>query len=262
MVYWLTFGKTLLRKPYCAYWILVGWKNESYTRDSRLRKGESMGIDSLNSLGEFSEKKRRVYDQYGKDGLQMPGGKRRHGDDFDPHFASTFVFRDPEEVFREFFDGSPFEDLLAGKKRRCQTSNVTHTQVISFKLTQVSTAVGHEGALRGGTVTRLITVWVLPSSGRSDRSVFVCRSIWWTMPGLRGTLALSTPSLASTARAAALLWSALVLPLVSSTARRLRRKSRSRNVEARLNAKCIIIIVVNARFNFSSAGSTKMGKRR
>ncbi|KAL6436293.1 hypothetical protein ACFW04_004684 [Cataglyphis niger] len=60
------------------------------------------------------EKKRRVYDQYGKEGLQMPGGKRRHGDDFDPHFAGTFVFRDPEEVFREFFDGIPFEDLFAG----------------------------------------------------------------------------------------------------------------------------------------------------
>ncbi|KAL6254216.1 hypothetical protein P5V15_014836 [Pogonomyrmex californicus] len=59
------------------------------------------------------EKKRRVYDQYGKEGLQMPGGKRRHGDDFDSHFG-TFVFRDPEEVFREFFDGIPFEDLFAG----------------------------------------------------------------------------------------------------------------------------------------------------
>ncbi|XP_014488457.1 PREDICTED: dnaJ homolog subfamily B member 6-B-like isoform X1 [Dinoponera quadriceps] len=62
----------------------------------------------------YFEKKRRVYDQYGKDGLQMPGGKRRHGDDFDPHFAGTFVFRDPEEVFREFFDGMPFEDLFSG----------------------------------------------------------------------------------------------------------------------------------------------------
>ncbi|XP_018059037.1 PREDICTED: dnaJ homolog subfamily B member 6-like isoform X2 [Atta colombica] len=60
------------------------------------------------------EKKRRVYDQYGKDGLQMPGGKRRHGDDFDSHFGGAFVFRDPEEVFREFFDGIPFEDLFAG----------------------------------------------------------------------------------------------------------------------------------------------------
>ncbi|KYM94678.1 DnaJ like protein subfamily B member 2 [Cyphomyrmex costatus] len=62
----------------------------------------------------YFEKKRRVYDQYGKDGLQMPGGKRRHGDDFDSHFGGTFVFRDPEEVFREFFDGIPFEDLFAG----------------------------------------------------------------------------------------------------------------------------------------------------
>ncbi|XP_071650918.1 dnaJ homolog subfamily B member 6 isoform X2 [Temnothorax longispinosus] len=60
------------------------------------------------------DKKKRVYDQYGKEGLQMPGGKRRHGDDFDAHFGGTFVFRDPEEVFREFFDGIPFEDLFAG----------------------------------------------------------------------------------------------------------------------------------------------------
>lgn len=44
----------------------------------------------------------------------MPGSKGR--DDFDPHFAGTFVFRDPEEVFREFFDGMPFEDLFAGKQ--------------------------------------------------------------------------------------------------------------------------------------------------
>lgn len=47
----------------------------------------------------------------------MPGSKGRYGDDFDPHFAGTFVFRDPEEVFREFFDGIPFEDLFAGKTR-------------------------------------------------------------------------------------------------------------------------------------------------
>ncbi|XP_026297955.1 dnaJ homolog subfamily B member 6 isoform X3 [Apis mellifera] len=62
----------------------------------------------------YFEKKRRVYDQYGKEGLQMPGGKRRHKEDFDPHFAGTFMFRDPEEVFREFFGGSSFEDLFSG----------------------------------------------------------------------------------------------------------------------------------------------------
>ncbi|KAK2579986.1 hypothetical protein KPH14_012245 [Odynerus spinipes] len=61
----------------------------------------------------IDEKKRRVYDQYGKEGLQMNGGKRRHESDFTPFF-STFVFRDPEEVFREFFANSPFDDPFAG----------------------------------------------------------------------------------------------------------------------------------------------------
>jgi len=53
----------------------------------------------------------------------MPGGKRRHGDDFDSHFGGAFVFRDPEEVFREFFDGIPFEDLFAGKIQIHLTEN-------------------------------------------------------------------------------------------------------------------------------------------
>lgn len=39
----------------------------------------------------------------------MPGGKRRYDDDFDMHFTTAFEFRDPEEVFREFFGRSnPF----------------------------------------------------------------------------------------------------------------------------------------------------------
>ncbi|XP_034940811.1 dnaJ homolog subfamily B member 6-like [Chelonus insularis] len=58
------------------------------------------------------EKKRKIYDQYGKEGLQIPGNKRRHEDDFEPHFREWFAFRDPEEVFREFFHGSPFDDLF------------------------------------------------------------------------------------------------------------------------------------------------------
>jgi hypothetical protein len=65
------------------------------------------------------EKKRRVYDTYGKEGLsQQSRGRSRYysgcpGDDFGmPGFAS-FTFRDPEEVFREFFgQRSPFEDVL------------------------------------------------------------------------------------------------------------------------------------------------------
>lgn len=63
----------------------------------------------------IADKKRRVYDQYGKEGL-INGGTRsrsRHDDEFDSGFG-FFTFRDPEEVFREFFGGSPFSDLFAG----------------------------------------------------------------------------------------------------------------------------------------------------
>ncbi|XP_015118904.1 dnaJ homolog subfamily B member 6 [Diachasma alloeum] len=60
----------------------------------------------------IDEKKRRVYDQYGKEGLQIPGNKRRHEDEDFDQFHNWFVFRDPEDVFREFFHGSPFNDLF------------------------------------------------------------------------------------------------------------------------------------------------------
>ncbi|XP_066998161.1 dnaJ homolog subfamily B member 6-B isoform X1 [Anabrus simplex] len=63
----------------------------------------------------FFDKKRRVYDQYGKEGLG--GGTRsryRHDvDDYDLNFF-PFTFRDPEDVFREFFGASPFQDLFPG----------------------------------------------------------------------------------------------------------------------------------------------------
>jgi len=82
----------------------------------------------------IDEKKRKIYDQYGKEGLtnsSRSGSHRRdhHGDafgNFDDHFgfASSpfafsfgmqpggFVFRDPEEVFKEFFRGDPMADLM------------------------------------------------------------------------------------------------------------------------------------------------------
>ena len=76
-----------------------------------------------------------MYDQYGRDGLNgsMPNGNsasnrghrghHRHNqnfdgqDEFDAVFGfPNFVFRDPEEVFREFFGGrDPFEDLFDRK---------------------------------------------------------------------------------------------------------------------------------------------------
>ncbi|KAB7505206.1 DnaJ-like protein subfamily B member 2 [Armadillidium nasatum] len=66
------------------------------------------------------ERKRKIYDQYGKEGLDSGGGggptrsrssRSRHYDPFDYTFP-TFTFRDPEEVFREFFGGDPFADLF------------------------------------------------------------------------------------------------------------------------------------------------------
>ncbi|KAK9496324.1 hypothetical protein O3M35_013350 [Rhynocoris fuscipes] len=63
------------------------------------------------------DKKRRIYDQYGVEGLNGFGGGRggaaRHYED-DMDFGFTFTFRDPEEVFREFFGGSPFANLFRG----------------------------------------------------------------------------------------------------------------------------------------------------
>ncbi|KAJ2952765.1 hypothetical protein O0L34_g7125 [Tuta absoluta] len=60
------------------------------------------------------ERKRRVYDQYGKEGLNSGRGRRAADDDYEYGYASfPFTFRDPEEVFREFFGGSPFGDLFA-----------------------------------------------------------------------------------------------------------------------------------------------------
>lgn len=75
----------------------------------------------------FAEKKRRIYDQYGKDGLNGDGGRRPYGrshrqyqssqfDDFDIMGGFPFVFRPPEEVFREFFGvNSPFSEIFAGE---------------------------------------------------------------------------------------------------------------------------------------------------
>jgi DnaJ family protein B protein 6 len=65
------------------------------------------------------EKKRKVYDRHGKEGLSQSSRSRYYGgnpfDDFGIHGFTPFTFRDPEEVFREFFGGrSPFEELFPG----------------------------------------------------------------------------------------------------------------------------------------------------
>ncbi|XP_076328218.1 dnaJ homolog subfamily B member 6-B-like [Tachypleus tridentatus] len=68
------------------------------------------------------ENKRRIYDQYGKEGLLSHQG---HGADndahamYDPDFNHFFgfMFRDPQDVFREFFENDPFEDFFGRQSR-------------------------------------------------------------------------------------------------------------------------------------------------
>ncbi|XP_027948181.1 dnaJ homolog subfamily B member 6 isoform X1 [Eumetopias jubatus] len=66
-------------------------------------------------------KKRDMYDRYGKEGLNGGGGIH-----FDPRYEFGFTFRNPDEVFREFFGGrdpfsfdffeDPFEDFFGSRR--------------------------------------------------------------------------------------------------------------------------------------------------
>ncbi|XP_059389303.1 dnaJ homolog subfamily B member 6b isoform X2 [Carassius carassius] len=68
------------------------------------------------------ENKRRQYDKYGKEGLSPRGGH------YDEDFMGGFTFRNPDDVFREFFGGrdpfadffadDPFEDFFGGRRHR------------------------------------------------------------------------------------------------------------------------------------------------
>ncbi|XP_072385129.1 dnaJ homolog subfamily B member 6-B isoform X2 [Diabrotica undecimpunctata] len=76
------------------------------------------------------EKKRRVYDEYGKDGL-LNGNSRsrsRHEDDFDFGGFGFFTFRDPEDVFREFFGATVFDLLDPHARDRRRHNRHSHPQ--------------------------------------------------------------------------------------------------------------------------------------
>ncbi|XP_076769408.1 dnaJ homolog subfamily B member 6 isoform X3 [Arvicanthis niloticus] len=69
-------------------------------------------------------KKRDIYDKYGKEGLNGGGGGG--GSHFDSPFEFGFTFRNPDDVFREFFGGrdpfsfdffeDPFEDFFGNRR--------------------------------------------------------------------------------------------------------------------------------------------------
>ncbi|XP_045420747.1 dnaJ homolog subfamily B member 6 isoform X1 [Lemur catta] len=68
-------------------------------------------------------KKRDIYDKYGKEGLNGGGGGGSH---FDNPFGFGFTFRNPDDVFREFFGGrdpfsfdlfdDPFDDFFGNRR--------------------------------------------------------------------------------------------------------------------------------------------------
>ncbi|EHB16267.1 DnaJ-like protein subfamily B member 6 [Heterocephalus glaber] len=80
-------------------------------------------IESLHSRISQYAKKRDIYDKYGKEGLN---GGRGGGNHFDSPFEFGFTFRNPDDVFREFFGGrdpisfnffeDPFEDFFGNRR--------------------------------------------------------------------------------------------------------------------------------------------------
>ncbi|RWS06368.1 dnaJ subfamily B member 6-like protein, partial [Dinothrombium tinctorium] len=81
--------------------------------------------------------KRKIYDRYGKEGITgRHNGHHRHShhhhhgmfqENFDAPFS--FFFRDPEEVFREFFRGDPFADFFGrGNNRHNGSSTAVNTR--------------------------------------------------------------------------------------------------------------------------------------
>ncbi|CAG9114373.1 unnamed protein product [Plutella xylostella] len=104
----------------------------------------------------FFERKRRVYDQYGKEGLSASRGRRSHvDDDYEFGYAGfPFTFRDPEDVFREFFGGSPFADLLAemnghghhrSGRRGHPGSSLTSSLFSPFRMAGLDDMFAHNG---------------------------------------------------------------------------------------------------------------------
>ena len=66
----------------------------------------------------YLAEKRKIYDRYGKEGLSGAGGSHGGPDvDFEFSFGYPGGFRDPFEVFREFFGGrDPFVDFFGAPR--------------------------------------------------------------------------------------------------------------------------------------------------
>ncbi|KAL1462597.1 hypothetical protein WDU94_014421 [Cyamophila willieti] len=88
----------------------------------------------------FFEKKRRIYDDRGKGGYEDSRSRGRYRsqakyDDQDDFGFTKFRFRDPEDVFREFFgSSSPFNDIFGIRPRnnRGGETELFHTGPLGF----------------------------------------------------------------------------------------------------------------------------------
>ncbi|KAK7794778.1 hypothetical protein R5R35_004119 [Gryllus longicercus] len=128
----------------------------SSSRPSRTSPFSFHGFHFDSPFRRFFEKKRRVYDQYGKEGLAggTRGGRyRQDGADMDFDIGGfgmggfPFTFRDPEEVFREFFGNSPFQEFfpeMAGRDRQRRGARSQDTAVSSRFMSPFSFGLGFD----------------------------------------------------------------------------------------------------------------------
>ncbi|OXB64007.1 hypothetical protein ASZ78_002891 [Callipepla squamata] len=98
----------VIKTPAETWWITMKfWECRSMPQQKILKK----------------PKKRDIYDRFGKEGLINGGGGGSHHDN---PFEFGFTFRNPNDVFREFFGGrdpfsfdffdDPFEDFFGGRR--------------------------------------------------------------------------------------------------------------------------------------------------
>lgn len=130
----------------------------------------------------FTEKKRRIYDQYGKEGLlghnennyNNSSHRHRRHDPFENDFifgGFPFVFRDPDEVFREFFGGSPLDEFFnpgfgrrhhsngnAGSSRHHRSSHPSNVMSPFLSFSLMDDMFSHPfGGMNSGGFTSLST---------------------------------------------------------------------------------------------------------
>ena len=80
----------------------------------RFKMKKNTVCSPLVSVTWLVESKRAIYDKYGKEGLVNGADERSAGSSRGRRFTgATFGFRDPFELFREFFGGrDPFDDMF------------------------------------------------------------------------------------------------------------------------------------------------------